>query len=118
MNVGLVEELPANSLSGAAFEKHVVRDDNGRAAVLLEDGEDVLQEVELLVARRSPEVVAYNDQAFLLLVTLFVDHRDAAFFPKWRIGHDHLEVLAGMSRQAVCDVDGAFGATRVVGRVP
>jgi hypothetical protein len=49
----------------AALEEHVVGQDHRGAAVLLEDGEDVLEEVELLVAGAGPEVVAHDDERFL-----------------------------------------------------
>ena len=54
VHVRLLEQLAADGFAGAAFKEHVVRQHDRRAAVLLEDGEDVLEEVELLVARRSP----------------------------------------------------------------
>jgi hypothetical protein len=37
----------AQAFAGAAFEKDVVRQHDRGAAVLLEDGEDVLEEIEL-----------------------------------------------------------------------
>jgi hypothetical protein len=36
--------------------------------VLLEDGEDVLEEVELLVAGAGPEIIAMNDERLFLFV--------------------------------------------------
>ena len=33
--------------------------------MLLENGENVLQKVKLFIARRSPEIVAVNDQRLL-----------------------------------------------------
>jgi len=32
--------------------------------VLLQDGENVLQEIELLIARRGPEIIAVDDERF------------------------------------------------------
>ena len=61
MHVALVQELPADGLARAAFEQHVVRHHHGGAAVLLEQRLDVLHEVELLVGRGGPEVVALDD---------------------------------------------------------
>src|SRR5437868_4881618 len=40
----------ARAFAGAAFQEDVVGNDDGGAAVLLQDGEDVLEEVELFVA--------------------------------------------------------------------
>ena len=54
VHVGLLEQFAPDGLARAAFEQHVVRHHHRRAAVLLEDGEDVLEEVELLVAGASP----------------------------------------------------------------
>ena len=49
-----LEELAADGLAGAALEEHVVGQHDGGAAVDLQHGVDVLQEVELLVAGRWP----------------------------------------------------------------
>ena len=40
------------------FKQHVVRQYHRRPTVLLEDGEDVLEEIELLVARARPDCTA------------------------------------------------------------
>jgi uncharacterized protein (DUF433 family) len=53
VNVGLFEELTSHRFAGAAFEEDVVGDNDRDAAVLLQDGEDVLEKVELLIARAS-----------------------------------------------------------------
>ena len=65
--------------------------------VLLEDGEDVLEEVELLVRRRRPEIVAVDDQRLLRRLAGLVDDGDAALLPEGGIGQDDLvfAVLAG-----------------------
>ncbi len=44
----------------AAFKQHVVQQPHRRAAMLLEDGEDVLEKIELLVARARPEIIAVS----------------------------------------------------------
>ena len=54
VNIGLLEQFAADGFAGAAFEEDVVRQHDRGAAVLLEDGEDVLEEVELLVAGAWP----------------------------------------------------------------
>ena len=54
--------------------------------MLLQDGEDVLKEVELFVARARPEIVAMNDERWFLFVTRFVDDRHAALLSERRIG--------------------------------
>jgi len=45
--------------------------------VLLQDREDVLEEVELLVAGRRLEIIAIDDQTFLLLIPGIVDDGQA-----------------------------------------
>src|ERR1019366_1341069 len=57
VDIGLLEQLAANRFAGAAFEENVVRNDHRGPAVLLEDREDVLDEVELLVAGGRPEII-------------------------------------------------------------
>jgi len=85
--------------------------------VLFEDGEDVLQEVELLVAGRRPEIVAVDDQRFALLVAGVVDDSDAAFLAEGRVGEHHLvlAVLAGQGIPATDDwqVGGRFSTDAV-----
>ena len=50
VQVEVGEQLAAQGLAGAALEQHVVGQDDGGAAVDVQDRHDVLQEVELLVA--------------------------------------------------------------------
>jgi hypothetical protein len=45
VHVEVVHDPPAQPLPGAALEEHVVRQDHAGAAVDVEDGGDVLQEV-------------------------------------------------------------------------
>ncbi len=105
MHVRLLEQLAANRLACAAFKQHVVRHDDRRAAMLLEDREDVLEKIELLVAGRRPEVVAVNRQAFFLRLALFVHDRHAALLAERRIGHDHLIILAALAAERVTNFD-------------
>jgi hypothetical protein len=60
MNVSLLQQLPADGLASASFEENIVWYDDGGPAMLLENGEDVLEEVELFVACRCPEIVTVN----------------------------------------------------------
>jgi len=73
-----------------AFEKNVVGNDDRSAAVLLQDGEDVLKEVELFVARARPEIVAMHNERLFLFVAGFVDDGDAALLSEGRICQHHL----------------------------
>ena len=86
MNVALVQQLSPNRLARAALKQNVVGYHDRRASVNVKDCVDVLEKIELLVTRRSPEVIAHNNEALFLLVTLFVDHGDAALLPERRIG--------------------------------
>ena len=52
MNVGLLEQFAADGFAGAACEEHVVGEHHGGAAVLLEDGGDML--VRIKVRLQSP----------------------------------------------------------------
>ena len=105
VDVGLLEERATNRLPSAAFEEDVVGHDHGGAAVLLEDREDVLEEVELLVRGRGPEVVAVDHQRFLRGVALLVHDGDAALLAEGRIGQ-HDVVLAVLAREGVLRSDG------------
>ena len=58
--------------------------------MLLQDGEDVLEKVQLFVARARPEIVAMHDERLFLFVAGFVDDGDAALLSEWRIGQHHL----------------------------
>ena len=50
MDVAGLEELAPEGLAGPALEEDVVGEDDGAAAVYLQQRFDVLQEVELLVS--------------------------------------------------------------------
>ena len=62
MDVDLLEQFPADGLARAAFKEHVFGQNDGGATMLLEDCEDVLEKIELLVARRGPEVIPVDDE--------------------------------------------------------
>jgi hypothetical protein len=47
VNVGLLEEFASYCLASAAFKEDVVGNNDSGAAALFQDGEDVLEEVEL-----------------------------------------------------------------------
>ena len=51
------QQLAPDRLAGTALEQHVVGQDHGRTAVDVQDRHDVLDEVELLVARGDDEVL-------------------------------------------------------------
>jgi hypothetical protein len=82
------EQLAAHRFARATFEEHVVGQDHCRTATDLEHRLDVLQEIELLVARGRPEVGAVVGQVLLFLLTLGIRERRTALFPKRRIGEE------------------------------
>ena len=90
MNVRLLEQFAPDGFARAAFEEHVVRQHHRRASVLLEDGEDVMEEIELLVAGACLEIVAVDDERFLRRLARLVDDGHAALFAEGRIGQDDL----------------------------
>ena len=103
VNVRLLQQLPPHGLARSALEQHVVGNDDGAAAVDLEQALDVLEEVQLLVLRRCPEVGALVGLVLLFQVSLFVHDGYGRFLPEWRIGQQqaHAIAIAGRARQAV-----------------
>ena len=59
--------------------------------LIFEQRLDVLDEVELLVAGRGPEVVAHDGQVLALLLALLVDDQDARLLAERRIGQHDVE---------------------------
>jgi Restriction endonuclease len=89
VNICLLQQLATHGLSGTAFKKNIVRDNNSGPAMLLENGKDVLEEIELFVASRSPEIVPMDNQRLFLFVPGFVDDGYATLLPEWWICKDH-----------------------------
>ena len=77
VDVGLFEQGAPYRLPRACLEEDIVRQHDRGAAVLLEEGEDVLEEVELIVARARPEVVAVDDERFFRCLARSIDYGDA-----------------------------------------
>ena len=65
-DIELLEKIAANSFPRPALEEHVVGHDDRTASADLQDRMDVLNEVELLVAGRGPEVLALVGVVLLL----------------------------------------------------
>src|SRR5262249_53202271 len=68
--------------AGAALEEHVVGHDHRGAAVDLQDRLHVLHEVELLVARGGPEVLARDGEGLAGLIAVLGHTSTLDFFPK------------------------------------
>ena len=61
----------------------------------------MVQEVELFVLRRRPEVLTFVAAAFFFQLAFFVDDGDAAFFAEGWIGEDQAEAIAWITGQRV-----------------
>ena len=61
----------------------------------------MLQEVELFVLRRRPEVLTFVAATFFFQLAFFVDDRDAAFLAERWIGEDKAEAIARITGQRV-----------------
>ena len=93
--------MPPNGLPGPALKQHVVGHDDGTPPVHLQQRLDVLEEVQLLVLRRRPEILAFVAVLLLFQVALFIDDGDAGLFAEGRIGQDQAEPIARIAGQAV-----------------
>ncbi len=100
MHVGLFQQFAADSFACSAFKQHVVGQNHGGSSVLFQNRENVLQEVELFVARRRPEVIAVNGERFFGRLPGFVDDRDAALLAERRIG-EHNFVFAMLADECI-----------------
>ena len=91
MHIAIVQQPAANQFASTALKKHIVRHHHRCTAIDLQDRAHMLNEVELLVAGRRPEVVADNNQRLALFVAIFANHGDARLFAERRIGQHHVE---------------------------
>lgn len=66
MEVTGLHDLLPDRLSGSSFKEDIIRKDDGCLPTGLEDSMNVLQEVELLVTGRDPEVLPVIGQVVLL----------------------------------------------------
>lgn len=76
------QQLFPYGFTGTAFKKHVVRHDHRRFAGRLQQGIDVLDEIELFVGAGGPEVLPVIHQIFFLLLALLIGKGGADFLPK------------------------------------
>src|SRR5450759_2603863 len=92
MDVALLQEAAANRLPRSPFEQNVVGNHDRGAPVNLQERSNVLQEVELLVRGRGPEVLSQVAHGFGFGVTLGSDHLVGRLLAEWRIGEHYLEM--------------------------
>src|SRR4026209_878755 len=89
MHVTVVEELATDGLPCSALEEDIVRHDDGGAAIDRKDRFHMLDEVQLLVRGRRPEVVALVGLTFLRDFALLPNDRVAALLAeRWIREHD------------------------------
>src|SRR6266511_5160895 len=84
VDFAFVQQLPSNRLPCAAFEEDIIRHNDCRPAVLLQQRFDVLEKIELLVRGRLPEIIALDDLRFSRHFAVIGHNGRAAFFTKGR----------------------------------
>lgn len=95
MEVTGLHDLLPDRLSGSSFKEDIIRKDDGCLPTGLEDSMNVLQEVELLVTGRDPEVLPVIGQVVLLLFSFLVREGHGALFPKRRVREDVIIPVTG-----------------------
>src|SRR6266571_1688479 len=123
MHVTLLQQFAANSFTCSTLEEYVIRDNHSRPTMNLEQGFDMLDKVQLLVAGAGPEVVAHNYAGLALLASLFVDKSDAALTPKGGIGQHainnmHWRLALFIAANAVQEEIHYAQASRIVHDLP
>ncbi len=106
MHIALMQQLAADGLTRPAFEQHVIRHDHRSASILLEQCLHVLDEVELFVRGRRPEVAALDDVALTARLALLAHDGGAALLAERRIGEHQVEAVAGVGGERVGHHDG------------
>lgn len=101
MQIGSLQQLLADDLTGAALKQNVVRDHNGGLAGCGKDGIDMLNKVELFVGTGRLEILAVVDQILFLLFALLVGHDDGGFLAEGRIGQNIIDTVARVSQQRI-----------------
>jgi hypothetical protein len=94
MHVALVEQAAPDGLTRAALKQHIIRHDDGRAATNGQQTVDVLDEVELFVARGHPEVVALVRIVIAGNPAELIDGTEAGFPAERRICQHQCRMLA------------------------
>ncbi len=105
VDIELGQQPAPHGLPGAAFEQHVVGDDDRRPPVHAQRGRDVLDEVELLVGGRDPEVLPVVGDVIPSGAPVIGDHGDGRFLAERRIRQDHARVQPGRPGKRVGHLD-------------
>ena len=101
MKFGGLEQVLPDGLTRATLKQHVIGHHDGGAARGLEHGADVLNEIELLVGGRRPEVLPVIGQVVRLFLAFIVGEAHGAFFAERRIGEDIIEALRWTAHKRV-----------------
>src|SRR5438105_1243341 len=101
MHVANLQELAPDDFTRAALKEYIIRHDDSGPPVRFEQGDHVLEKIELFVAGAGPEIVTHNSADFTLLATFFIDKGHAAFTTKWGIGEHYIEIFPRMAAQAI-----------------
>ena len=101
VQVGVVQQLLADRLTGTAFEQHIVRHDNGSAAGGLEHRANVLYEIELFVGCCRPEILTVVGQVVLVLFALLVRETHGTLLAERRVREHIVITLAGVGHKRV-----------------
>ena len=95
------KQLLAHDLASAALKEHVVRHDHRSLARGFQDGIDVLDEIELLVAAGGPEILTVIYEVFFLLFAFLIGEGEGGFFAEGRIGENVIHAIAGIGEQRI-----------------
>ena len=101
MQIGGLEQLLADDLTGTALKQHIIRNHNGGSTGGFQNGVDMLDEIQLLVGAGCPEVLTVVNQFLVLLFALLVGDGDGGFFAEGRVGQNIVHPIAGVGQQGI-----------------
>jgi hypothetical protein len=101
VNLELFEQALSERLPGSAFEQHVVREHDRGTAVDLQDRFDVLNEVDLLVGGRDPEVIADDLQIVFAGRAVLNDYLHRGLRAERGVGQYDRPALAGVGSESL-----------------
>src|SRR6266568_5968072 len=104
MHIELSEQSPSDYLSCPTLKQHVVGHDNCCSAGNPKQGRDVLDEVELLVLRGNPEILARVFDVITAGSAVLCDDCDRRLAPKRWIREDHAGKVMWLLGQGIPDL--------------
>ena len=93
------KQFLAYDLACAALKEYVVRHDHSGLARGFQDGIDVLDEIELLVAAGRPEILTVIYEVLFLLFAFLIGEGEGGFFAEGRVGEDVIHAIAGIGEE-------------------